>query len=367
MTGPNDAMVDDLVAEGLVAGAVEAAFRSVLRERFLPGVDLGRVYEANRAILTRQAADGMGLSSSSAPTIMAIMLTDLDVHVGARVLEIGAGTGYNAALLAHLVGPAGTVTTVDIDDDVAAEARAHLAASGVSRVDVRAGDGWEGAADRGPFDRIIVTVGVTDLAPAWREQLRDGGRLVAPLSLSSGLQVSATFVRRGDRLVTARLERCGFMPFRGPNAGPSHFVALEDVWSSSYDHLGPSEVERLRRLHPQLTEVGSVVHQPAGWEERLALGDARFLRLWAFDPCQHPSRTGLFDAAKGGLAVIEDQRILAAGDAATADELRVFVESARPLGLDQLEVEAVPAGSPVDSDGAWVVARPATTFVVRER
>ncbi|MGH3885395.1 MAG: methyltransferase domain-containing protein [Pseudonocardiaceae bacterium] len=100
---------------------------------------------------------------------------------GHRVLEIGAGTGYNAALLAHLVGPAGKVTTVDIDSKVVRGARECLAAAGYRGVSVVCGDGEFGYSDHAPYDRIVVTAGAWDLPPAWVDQLAAGGRLVVPL------------------------------------------------------------------------------------------------------------------------------------------------------------------------------------------
>src|SRR5215204_4057723 len=124
-------------------------------------------------------ARGRPISSSSQPAIMAVMLDQLDVRPGQRVLEIGTGTGYNAALLAELVGGSGAVTTVDIDADLVEQAGRNLDAAGVGGVDVVRGDGSAGGVDvvRGdgsagwpdaaPYDRIILTAAARDLAPAW--------------------------------------------------------------------------------------------------------------------------------------------------------------------------------------------------------
>jgi protein-L-isoaspartate(D-aspartate) O-methyltransferase len=133
-------LVDCLKAGGsLRAAAVEAAFRSVPRHVFLPDVAIENVY-TDRAFPTKHA-DGRPISSSSQPAIMAIMLEQLGLQPGQRVLEIGAGTGYNAALMAQIVGPGGHVVTIDIDDDLVLLARQHLATAGFDRVDVRCADG----------------------------------------------------------------------------------------------------------------------------------------------------------------------------------------------------------------------------------
>jgi protein-L-isoaspartate(D-aspartate) O-methyltransferase len=218
------ALIDGLVGRrGLTDARVEAAFRAVPRHLFLPGVPLAEVYR-DQFIVTK-TVDGEAVSSSSQPEIMATMLEQLDVAPGHRVLEIGAGTGYNAALLARLVGETGEVVTVDIDDDIVAAARAHLAAAGVERVRVVGADGGFGYAEAAPYDRIIVTVGAWDIAPAWREQLGPGGRLVLPLALG-GAQKSAAFGPADGHLVSVSLEECLFMPLRGAFAGPPSRVRL---------------------------------------------------------------------------------------------------------------------------------------------
>jgi protein-L-isoaspartate(D-aspartate) O-methyltransferase len=175
---------------------IAAAFAAVPRHLFVPGEPLERAY-ADEALVTR-VEDGLPASSSSQPSMMAVMLEQLAPAPGQRVLEIGAGTGYNAAVLAELVGPAGAVTTLDITPEVAAAARAHLVASGAPRVEVRVADGADGAPDRAPFDRIIATAACWEIPPAWPAQLADGGILVLPLRLN-GAQVSMALQRRGRR------------------------------------------------------------------------------------------------------------------------------------------------------------------------
>src|SRR5262249_35642587 len=134
------ALVDGLRRDGaLHSAAVEAAFRAVPRHLFLPGLPLDVIYRDDAIVTKRE--EGRGVSSSSQPAMMAIMLEQLDLRPGHRVLEIGAGTGYNAALMAHIVGEQGRVTTLDIDEDLAAAAAAHLNRAGFERVRVVCGDG----------------------------------------------------------------------------------------------------------------------------------------------------------------------------------------------------------------------------------
>ena len=212
--------------ERISAPDVTRAFAEVPRHLFLPDVSLTRAY-ADEAVVTKWSATHLPLSSASQPSMIALMLEQLAVQPGMRVLEVGAGTGYNAALLAHLAGPDGHVTTIDIDVDIVATAQAHLASAGwgPERVTVVCGDGAEGWTANAPYDRIILTVGAWDVAPAWFAQLVDGGRLVLPLALHT-TQISVALDRAGDVLRSTSLRSCGFIRLRGAFTGPEMHLTL---------------------------------------------------------------------------------------------------------------------------------------------
>lgn len=214
----NRQLVSHLVESGVLRdAAVAEAFQSVLRHHFLPGRRLAEVYE-DTAIPTKTDEHGLALSSSSQPAIMALMLQQLELEPGQRVLEVGAGTGYNAALMGRLVSPEGAVYSLDIDEDVCAQARANLGSAGIENVRVLEADGAEGWPELAPYGRLIVTASVADLASAWLHQLVDGGRLVVPLALTGPTQLCVGFEKRGQRLVSDGLSSCGFLPLRGEMA-----------------------------------------------------------------------------------------------------------------------------------------------------
>ncbi|ORT53045.1 methyltransferase, FxLD system [Frankia sp. KB5] len=263
-------MVDGLRPWGLaLSGRVDAAMRAVPRHLFVPEVSLERAYGPD-PVVTHRDGDGVPVSSASAPGTVAGMLEKLDVRPGHRVLEIGAGTGYNAALLAHLVGPTGSVTTIEYDEAVASAARSALHGLGAA-VTVVHGDGMAGAPGRPVFDRIVVTAGAWDVPRAWWEQLAEDGRLVVPMRIL-GLTRTVAFERDGAVLRSRSVLEDGFMPMRGIGAVREQNIAVG---------AGPDLVVRLdddrpvdaAALHGALNHPVAVswtgVAVPWGWAEHL--------------------------------------------------------------------------------------------------
>jgi protein-L-isoaspartate(D-aspartate) O-methyltransferase len=274
-----DEMVDRVVAGGWARSSrVAEAMRIVPRHQFVPAVPIDEAY-AEQAVITKRGNDGAALSCASVPGIVAMMLDQLDVHVGHRVLEIGAGTGYNAALLAHLTGPAGHVTTVDIDPEVTARARQALDATVWRHVQVVTRDGALGDADHGPYDRIIVTVGAWDLAPAWWEQLVPGGRVVVPLRWRGQTRAIA-FVRDGGCLRSDSVELCGFVPMIGQDGERTGRIDTDGQVALYWDADQLIDTANLRGVLDQPERVAwSAV--TVGAEEPF---DGIWLRLTAKEP-----------------------------------------------------------------------------------
>lgn len=209
--------------------AVEAAFQTVPRHVFLPGVDL-RIAYAPKPVVTKRADDGTAISSASSPNLVAEMLEQLAVLPSDHVLEIGAATGINAALLAELTGRSGHVVTIELDEDLAACARRGLAAAGYHQVEVICGDGALGYASAAPYERVIVTAGAWDISQAWWDQLALGGRLVVPLRLhGSGLTRAIAFDRtEPGQLTSSSALVCGFVPMRGVAEHDETVIMLAD-------------------------------------------------------------------------------------------------------------------------------------------
>jgi protein-L-isoaspartate(D-aspartate) O-methyltransferase len=157
---------------------VLAALRTVRREAFVPRSLAARAY------VNAPLPIGAGQTISQ-PYIVALMTDLLDLRPDHHVLEVGTGSGYQAAVLAEL---AATVCSVEVIPELAARAAAALAAEGYGRVALRTGDGAQGWPERAPFDAIIVTAAARAVPPALVEQVRPGGRLVIPVGEAHGEQ-----------------------------------------------------------------------------------------------------------------------------------------------------------------------------------
>ena len=219
-------LVEELVSQGAITSKpVRQAFAEVPRHLFVPRVDIATAY-SDQPIFIRWDA-GVPISSSSQPKMMALMMEQLGLEPDSRVLEIGAGTGYNAAILAHVAGEKGSVITMDIDQDIVDEAAGNLSETGYGHVKAVCGDGFEGFPEGGPYDRIIATVGAYDVSPHWVDQLKEGGVIVVPLWFR-GFCLSVALEKRDGELRGLSVTPCLFIPLRGVGQPTEQFFPVGD-------------------------------------------------------------------------------------------------------------------------------------------
>ncbi|GAA1848296.1 methyltransferase domain-containing protein [Asanoa iriomotensis] len=353
----------DLLREdgGLTRDDLARAFATVPRELFLaegfhnhdtgllrPGDDgfLAGAYR-NDALVTK-LDDGRPVSSSSQPSLMALMIEELGVAAGMRVLEIGAGTGYNAALMAAV---GADVTSVDLQPDVAARAAQALRAAGVTNARVLVGDGYLGGPGGGPYDRIMVTVGITGVSPHWLAQLVPGGQIVAPIAHAGNNPVLRVWTRPADGRAEpgwpAQAEiwadgvcGAGFMSAGGPLGASYPWAHPAPVRTPDWAALEPAESPRWPR----------------------SIGGLRYHDLWfavgAWDrratgaPFEGGTGCVLLDETRaGGAAIRADGGILAGGDQAAtyASDAGILVDRWVDLdmpGIERWRAALVLAGDP---------------------
>jgi protein-L-isoaspartate(D-aspartate) O-methyltransferase len=361
--------VDELKAAGAFgSAATERAFRTVPRHRLLetfyyrdagtrrtiehdPGHprrdDLALIY-ADSALATRHI-DGMPASSTSQASLMAKMLDLLELGEGLKILEVGAGTGYNAALLAEILGDQRLVVTVDVLQDVVDQTRRLLAGAGYPRIQVLLRDGFEGVPEQAPFDRIVATVGCSDLSPHWAEQLADDGVMLVPLAHASGHPL--VLARKDGAALRGRMVlRTGFIPVRGP-------LHIEDMWSLGVRVAHPAEL-----VHEHDDRPRFAARRP---DEPMGITDDEtdflfFLGLQDRRACHAPQGPAL-SAGPDGWAALAPDGIWWWKDASLARELDRRYREWDARGRPALEDYQI-SFRPIDADGdpppgGWQIAR----------
>ena len=200
-----------IAGRGVRDAAVLAAMRKVPRERFVPAPLASLAYE------DQPLAIGEGQTISQ-PYVVAAMAEALELHSRDRVLEVGTGSGYAAAVLATIVAE---VYTIERLEGLATSAGRRLAGLGYANVHVRYGDGSLGWPEHAPYDAIVVTASAPDVPTALLQQLKIGGRLVIPVGPKVGTQRLVRIVRTGDEgYARQTLEKVVFVPLIGAEGWP---------------------------------------------------------------------------------------------------------------------------------------------------
>jgi protein-L-isoaspartate(D-aspartate) O-methyltransferase len=195
---------EQLRSRGIHNPRVLAAMGKVPREEFIAGEDFGQAYGDHPLPI------GAGQTVSQ-PYIVAAMVEALELQAGDRVLEVGTGTGYEAAILAEL---AAEVWTIERHEVLASKAREILGRLGYANVHVVYGDGSLGLPEQAPFDKILVAAAAPRIPESLVAQLNEGGRLVVPVGSRTEQQVH-TVHKKGGKIVVTTHDLCRFVPLVG--------------------------------------------------------------------------------------------------------------------------------------------------------
>lgn len=200
-----EAMVaSQIAARGVADPAVLRAMATVKRHLFVPEAYLADAYA------DRPLPIGYGQTISQ-PYIVAYMTEIIRPRSDHRVLEIGAGSGYQAAILAEIVQK---VFTIEIIPELGSAARERLGKLGFQNAEVRIADGYDGWPEQAPFDAIVVTAAAEHVPPPLLKQLKDGGRMIIPVGSPFFVQTLTLVEKKGGRITTAQLMPVRFVPFR---------------------------------------------------------------------------------------------------------------------------------------------------------
>ncbi|MCL0092666.1 methyltransferase domain-containing protein [Dehalococcoidia bacterium] len=316
-----------------------------------PDLELLKIIYSMRPLSTRVNPP----SSSSEPTLVANMLELFELKKGMNVLEIGAGTGYNAALMQEIVGSTGHITTIDIQDDVVEQTRRLLQASGYAEIEVIATDGAEGFPENAPYDRVIATVGCPDVSPRWAEQLGSNGFMLIPLQHGAeGFNPLVHIWKEEERLLGKFVGLSGFMSIQGK-------LGIEQ--KPSFEDLARICSRKPKAVHP-LPDIFKEIAE--SWENKGRSEFISFLlfmdivgdnkKAFSFDP---PS---FWDGEKGAAIVTQDGVALY-GDESPLDDLKnlgeLWERFGRP-GFLAWHLEFLPrdhAGEIPEGERTWVIER----------
>lgn len=319
---------------------------------------------ANRSLGIYQLSESSFIATISQPVLVLNMLFLLDIQPGMSVFEIGTGSGWNAALMGHLVGPQGHVYSAEILPDLVATSQQALRATQAQSVTVILGDGMAGYASGAPFDRIIFTAGAYDIPLALHQQLKEGGLLLAVLKIAGGGDDLVLLRKQNGVLVSQYLSPVQFVPILGSyrserRDGEPLTAFLEQAhllsepvdrmpfWWGSRLNWNPMERTEGVRSYLQLSQPGYRVFTTG-----------QDLSAYCF---------GLYDEASQSLVVAQNDLLVSYGNLGARTRLlaalRDWVERGMPSSV-RLRLRIYPQPVSVAAAGSsWAVERTDSVFV----
>ena len=307
-------------------------------------------------------------STISQPSFVLHILDLLQLQPGQAVFELGAGSGWNAALMGHLVSPGGQVYSLEIIPEVAKMAARSIETLGITNVHIIEADGGEGYAAGAPYDRAIFTAGTYDLPHHFYEQLRDGGLLFIVMKNEGGGDNLFLLRKTADHFESLESEPCGFVQLRGKYAIKSlEPIPLELLpeWSELRQH----EISRTPFWWGGKGKEG-LRWRTLGIRSFLGIAEPTFR---AFKTVKAETRAraehffGLWDQAHQSLVVAKDDGLIAYGSVVAKDRLLQRVRQWVDLGMPSaacMTLQVYPSDVPLMAgEYEWLVKRPESQFL----
>jgi protein-L-isoaspartate(D-aspartate) O-methyltransferase len=308
------------------------------------------------------------LSTISQPSFVLRMLDLLQLEPGQTVFELGAGSGWNAALMGCLVAPKGHVYSLELIPEVAKAAEEAVLMAGITNVTIVNADGGDGYAPGAPYDRAIFTAGTYDLPLAFHDQIREGGILLAVIKLEGGGDMLYVMSKTNNRFESVESMYCGFVQLKGKHRvdglEPADLNALLE-----WPELEKKIVARARFWWGGHGEESFMLHTQ-GIRFFLGISEPCFCTFKTIKTSKEPHEEhffGLWDQAKCSQVLARGNWIITYGNAAAGRQLLKRVRQWVDLGMPtaaSFKLQVYPNDFPVHAGGnQWIVKRRESTFL----
>ena len=320
---------------------------------------------ADRAVVL--FGDDSDVSSTiSQPSFVLRMLDMLQLEPGQNVFELGAGSGWNAALVGHLVGPEGKVYSLELIPEVARVAKENVESMGISNVHIIEGDAGEGYPDAAPYDRVIFTAGAYDLPRPFFEQVAEGGLMLAVIKNEGGGDTLFLLRKTKDHFESIDAMLCGFVPMKGSH----QFLGAEPIEVESlpgWDELKDQPVAR-RPYWWGGKGTGDLAWRKMGIRSFLSISEPSFRAFKLKKDERHTEYFfGLWDPEDKSLVLAKEDALLSYGNSVAQACLLERVEQWTSLGMPSaasFHLKIYPIDFPLNVDkGDWHVKRKESQFV----
>jgi protein-L-isoaspartate(D-aspartate) O-methyltransferase len=374
--------MDRALRERPLSAAARAAYLATPRHRFIHRYRLGRgawntvdetnepqlavLYEDRPLIL---ATDGdTVLATISQPGFVLNMIDRLRLQPGHSVFELGTASGWNAALMAHVVGPEGSVTSVEILPELAESATRTVRELGLTNIHIVHGDGGDGLASNAPYDRAIFTAGTYDLPRAFYAQLKQGGLLLLVLKVKGGGDALFVLEKVGDHFESIESASCAFVPLTGRYA----VSGMDRVWIGDvpeWPSLTAAVSSRRRFWWGMAGWPGSFQARTGGFRGFLGISEPARLGVFQHEPDKEDRLLGfgLWAEDRRGLTLASnDGFITTYGTGDSEQRFRQRLDEWFSLGMPDLScfrLRCYPANAtPPDEPGGWTTRHGESVF-----
>lgn len=305
-------------------------------------------------------------STISQPSLVLAMLEQLQLAPGQRVFEVGAGSGWNAAMLGRLVAPTGHVYSVEIIPSMAQEAANNIAAMGIPNVTILAGDAGDCYQPGAPYDRAIFTAGATDLPRCFHEQLVDNALLLLVLKLTERSDTLFLLQKQGGHFRSLQAASVGFVPMKGTHTRAETSRLVTDL--PEWEDLKMKEVDR-RAFWWGGQGEGGLLWRTRGIRTFLAIVEPWYsLFRVPTQSGEHQTIFGLWDH-EGSLTLAYHDHLVTYGTMRTNERLRYWLQRWIDLGMpaaDNFQLHIYPVDATVTpAAGEWLVQRQESQFLWR--